>query len=1447
MHFPRCRLSAFICLALARLITTTPVHAEECRWLERVKVVASDGVALDRFGFSVDIDGDTVVAGARGDAGFGGAYVFERHLGGLDDWGESRSLEPSVAAMMDWFGQAVAIDGDTIAVSALLDSAAADRSGAVSIFSRDTPGPGLWGDVARLTNPDATPLSQFGRSLSIDDDILVVGAEQGSGAGSSGSAYLFDRNKGGADHWGQVKKLFAVEGENGDHFGASASIDRDTVVIGASFQRIDDTPSAGAAFVFERNHGGSNQWGQVVRLQASDVTLAARFGGAVAVSGDTIVVGAHDAYHDGQQTGVAYVFERNAGGTDQWNQVARLTADDGGEGHKFGFSVAIEGTTIVVGAERHPGAGALAGALYTFNRNSGGAGVWGQSEFLQGADTEAGDRLGGAVAISGSNIVAGSFGDDDLGPVLGSATIFERPDCAVCGNGIGEIGEECDDGNAVDDDGCSRSCELGCSDPDGDGISICEDLCELFTIGDIDGDGQTPETGDCNEADPRQHPSAEERCDGIDNDCDGIVDAPSCTPSCEAHVAGPPSLLTDALDDDIAAVPIRLIWTGFRFGLLWRFDIASSDERNDLLVLTSTAQDGTKINSYGFGFAAESKIVWTGSQFGVFRSHAFSDHSDFFLDRLDEDGNLLGSRSMATGNVAAMVWTGTEFGLFSGNRLRRLDAEGNDVAIHVLDLVASIRDVVWTGSEYAVFGAAGDNLFLSRFNAEGVETAAALPIGTFDIRNAVYRIIWTGSEFGLFWSSSPVSGTVVHFARVSPVDGLLDVKMLDFVPDPFRTLGDVQWTGSQYGVNWRWGVTPQDVSLYDATGGLIQHISETAGLVTWDGASWPDARVGFPEGESERFLMLSRLACACIDEDGDGFSSCFDCDDSAGTVYSGAPQLCDGLNNDCDHPGWPSLDQISEDTDDDGDGLTECEGDCDDANPAVAPGAPQLCDGVNNDCNDPDWPGLPASEVDGDLDGTPACADCDDGDGRVFPGAAQACDGVNNDCDDASWPDVPADEADDDGDHVRICDNDCDDSDASISPCGVETCNGVDDDCDLLVDEDPDGLDDDGDGAPDLCDNCPGNFNPDQSDTDGDAFGDSCDNCVFAFNPEQADSDGDGIGDPCDSCPGDAVNDPDGDGTCHFIDNCPDHANPDQEDGDGDLAGDLCDECPTDASNDVDDDGLCAGEDNCPEAANPDQGDVDSDGTGDACDNCPIVANPDQSDIDSDGLGDGCDDCTDPDGDGFGDPVFSPTSCPVDNCPGLFNDTQSDSDLDGVGDACDNCVFANPDQANSDGDMFADACDNCPAIWNHSQNDADHDGLGDECDNCVYWPNSGQSDGNGDGEGDACDRNDGLIYLLLHTDQFVDWDDEERLDSWNLYRGALAVLRQEGLYTQDPASSPVAQRDCSLASSVKIDGFVPEPGTVAYYLVTGVSSQVGEIPLGFDSAGQLRPNVQPCP
>jgi hypothetical protein len=183
----------------------------------------------------------------------------------------------------------------------------------------------------------------------------------------------------------------------------------------------------------------------------------------------------------------------------------------------------------------------------------------------------------------------------------------------------------------------------------------------------------------------------------------------------------------------------------------------------------------------------------------------------------------------------------------------------------------------------------------------------------------------------------------------------------------------------------------------------------------------------------------------------------------------------------------------------------------------------------------------------------------------------------------------------------------------------------------------------------------------------------------------------------------------------------------------------------------------------------------------------------------------------------------------------------------GVDDDCDGLVDDFHDtQADLDADGSAGACDDCPTDYDPTQLDADADGRGDACDDCPGIANSRQEDFDHDGQGDFCDVDDGLILVLAPNASSVAWQQESGFSSFNVYRGDLAVLRQSGLYTQDPSAVPLARRDCGLPGTQLSDPLALATGQAIFWLVTG-NGPGGESSLGTNSAGQPRPNTNPCP
>ena len=411
-----------------------------------IKLISSDRSGGDELGSSVAVDGDTLVIGALGDDDTknlsGSAYVFTRVAGGWTQAGKLTASDPKEDA---GFGRAVAVHGDTIVVGAYEeDHTDDDDAGAAYVFTRPATG---WADMtqtARLTASDAAANDEFGTSVAVHEDTIVVGAPE-QGAGARGSAYIFTKP---ANAWADMTETAALSGQsNGDRFGRSVAVHGYTVVVGA----FEENGARGAAYVFTKRAatGVWDDWDDTSasnatpKLTASDRASGDRFGRAVAMDGDTIVIGApyndyddpDDDANDVSNSGAAYVFIKPAtGGWATDTETAKLTASERAENDQFGFSVAVDGNTIVVGADRDD---SNRGSAYVFTEPQGG---WTDTEGtdpLTAYDRSGDDRFGNFVAVDGDTVLVGAVGDDSD---KGSAYVFGTGEWAdIPGSGAGTI------------------------------------------------------------------------------------------------------------------------------------------------------------------------------------------------------------------------------------------------------------------------------------------------------------------------------------------------------------------------------------------------------------------------------------------------------------------------------------------------------------------------------------------------------------------------------------------------------------------------------------------------------------------------------------------------------------------------------------------------------------------------------------------------------------------------------------------------------------------------------------------------------------------------------------------------------------------------------------------------------------------------------------------------
>ena len=274
-------------------------------WSEVVKLTASDAVGGDYFGYGVALSGDLLAVSAiyTDDNGSdsGSVYIFERDGDGT--WSEVAKLTASDGASGDLFGSPCSISGDTIVVGANRDDDNGSNSGSAYIYERS--GDGTWSEVAKLTASDGDTNDGFGSSVSISGDTAVVGAYGDNDNGfDSGSAYIYERADDGT--WSEVAKLTALDGAEDDYFGISVSIANNMMVVGA-YGDDDNGSSSGSAYIYERD--GNGLWSFGFKLAALDAFNGDYFGRSVSISDNAVVIGA--AYDDdnGSNTGGAYIYE----------------------------------------------------------------------------------------------------------------------------------------------------------------------------------------------------------------------------------------------------------------------------------------------------------------------------------------------------------------------------------------------------------------------------------------------------------------------------------------------------------------------------------------------------------------------------------------------------------------------------------------------------------------------------------------------------------------------------------------------------------------------------------------------------------------------------------------------------------------------------------------------------------------------------------------------------------------------------------------------------------------------------------------------------------------------------------------------------------------------------------------------------------------------------------
>ena len=311
-------------------------------WNEFMTLLPADSSGDDQFGFAVAMGGDTLAVGAPQHQGVGAVYLFERNQGGSNSWGFVQKVQADDGIDGDVFGCSIAIDDDTMAVGDL-------NKERVYVFERDTGGGNTWILAQKLDAADVGSDRDFGSSIGLHGDSLIVGAPLDDTVNEdTGAAYVFERTAGA---WSSEQKFTAPEESYADYFGSSVDVFEDVLVIGSP----GDDVVQGAAFIYHYSSGDTNApWAFLKKLVCPSRRKYDYYGAGVSLDGDLLVVGVSGYKIGNKPDGKAYVYGRHEGGADAWGAIERLDAPVYNKDGNFGAAMALCDYTLAIGSSGGP-------------------------------------------------------------------------------------------------------------------------------------------------------------------------------------------------------------------------------------------------------------------------------------------------------------------------------------------------------------------------------------------------------------------------------------------------------------------------------------------------------------------------------------------------------------------------------------------------------------------------------------------------------------------------------------------------------------------------------------------------------------------------------------------------------------------------------------------------------------------------------------------------------------------------------------------------------------------------------------------------------------------------------------------------------------------------------------------------------------------------------------
>lgn len=371
----------------------------------------------DLYGISVAmLDSTIAVVGARGyKESIGCAYILEYDG---SNWNTLTMLTALDGTLEDYFGHAVAITNDYIAIGAYKKDAVSINSGAVYIFEKGATG---WADATQkaiLTNSNTVGHANLGFSLAAEGDVLVAGAYNDF----AGKVLVYEKPTTGWTDATETAILTSSDGEDADLLGYVVDIVGNVIIAGARNDD-DNGENAGAGYVFEKTGSSWSTMTQTAKLLASNGTASSRLGDAVSISGDVIAMGAPGF---SSSKGAVYLYEKPAEGWVDATQSVQFTVAGGNNNDYYGNSVSIEDNCLIVGASGYYYGGTRGGAVYFYEKNTDNWDVIPVRYKTHSSDPAAYDDFGIQLALSGNYVIISATGNDDNGASTGSVYLMKK-------------------------------------------------------------------------------------------------------------------------------------------------------------------------------------------------------------------------------------------------------------------------------------------------------------------------------------------------------------------------------------------------------------------------------------------------------------------------------------------------------------------------------------------------------------------------------------------------------------------------------------------------------------------------------------------------------------------------------------------------------------------------------------------------------------------------------------------------------------------------------------------------------------------------------------------------------------------------------------------------------------------------------------------------------------